>query len=74
MVVLEPEHSDIDFFMILVKMDNIQLNKVQDEKPLPKGVYCILVNNIPVFVRRQGIHFMPLSDKEQKELREKYLK
>lgn len=55
---------------------DIELRKVDEPEfnSLPRGVKLILLNDRPIFVRRSGVHFMPLPDEEQERLRRKHIR
>ena len=76
MVELGLAHFVIDYYMTLAKMeDNIQLRRVGEPEfnSLPKGVKLIVIGEKLIFVKRMGIHFMPLPELEQEDLRRKHI-
>lgn len=74
MVVLVLVPLDIDCFMTSPDSD-IKLRKVNDPEfnSLPRGVYLIVMDYTPVFVRRLSGHFVPLPPEEQELLRKKHI-
>ena len=57
-------------------MNDIVLRKFGEPEfnSLPRGVVLILVGDKAIFVRKNGSRVMPVSEEEQKYLREKHCK
>jgi hypothetical protein len=55
-------------------MDNIKLRKVGDQEPkkLPRGVRLLVIGNRAMFVKTVMGKVFPVSDEEQKRLRDEY--
>jgi len=56
-------------------LDDIKLRKVDEPEfnSLPRGIHLVMVGDRPVFVRKFGAHFLPISSDEQERLRKKHI-
>jgi hypothetical protein len=55
-------------------MEPIKLRKVGEQEPkkLPRGVRLMTIGDQAMFVRQSGKHVVPVSQEEQKRLRQEY--
>ena len=54
---------------------DVELRKVGEPEfnSLPRGVRLLILNERAIFVRRMGVHFIPLPEEEQERLRKKHI-
>lgn len=55
--------------------EDIKLRKVDEPEfnSLPRNVKLVFVGDRPIFVKKVGMHFMPLTASEQEILRNKHI-